>query len=278
MTDFDFNKNLAVSDLSVVPEKFQSLYEESTNDDGETVFNLQDNVKPLVEAYSGTNKALAAARADKTKASNESAERRIALKEFEQLVDSLGLEIGDEGVSAALKAHIDALTADTKGGEKLKASMDKIQKDAEKRIEAAQKEAQLQIDERDASLFEHLITNTAMREIADMGGNVTVLLPHVEKQCKVFRTDDGKYAVYAIDSDGDARSDGEGGFMGVKHVVAELKAHSEFGGNFKSEDDKGSLKTVPGATKKVAGTNKQEEPKTAVQNISAGLKQRFGNR
>ena len=279
MSEFDFGANTSVSDLDGVPTKFQSLYIEGKDDDGATVYTINEGVLPLVEAYGGTNKALVAARADKKKASDESATRRVALREFEELVESLGLEVGDDGVGAALKRHIDELASNVKGGEKLKVDLTKIKNDAERRITEAKSASDTEIKERDDALAKHLVSDVATRELSAAEGSIELLLPHIKSACKVFRTENGTYEVRVVDIDGDARSDGAGGWMGVKDLVAELKAKPEFGGAFKSQD-KGGSGLAPGATKQVAGTRikGEGEVKSNVDKISAALQKGLGKR
>lgn len=268
--DFDFEKNGSVSDLNTVPEKFRGLYAETQNENGEKIYAISDGVKPLVEAYLGTNRALNSTRADKKKASDESASRRVALRQFEELVETLGLEVGDDGnVADALKSHIDELTSSAKGGEKLKIDLNKIKQESERRIQEAIAAKDQEIAERDAALSKHLVGDVATRELAAAKGSIELLLPHIKSHSKVVRTENGVYEVRVVDSDGDFRSDGAGGWMGVKDLVAELKANPAFGRAFES-DEKGGAGTTPGSTNRIP-QNREGEQKSSVDKIAGGL-------
>jgi hypothetical protein len=277
MTEFDFEKNKTVSDLQSVPQEFQGLYVEGQNEEGEAVFSISDAAQPLVKAYVGTTKSLNSTRADKKKVSDENAQRRLATKAFDEIAEALGLEVGDDGVAAALKAHVDELMSKVKGGEELKVDLDKVRREMKAQAEEALAAKDTEIQERDTALSRHLISDVATRELAAASGSIELLLPHVESQCKVFRTEEGKREVRVLDADGDARTNGAGGYMDVKELIAEMKAQNKFARGFDS-DEKPGTGVQPGIGKKSSTSMKRGEPKTSVDKISAGLNQRLGGR
>lgn len=277
MTEFDFEKNKIVSDLGSVPTQFQGLYAEGQDDEGATVFSITDQAKGLVAAYVGTTKSLHGSRADKKKASDEAANRRLAVKAFDELAETLGLDVGDDGVASALKAHVDELMGKVKGGESLKVDLDKVRREMKAQAEEALAAKDTEIQERDTALSRHLISDVATRELAAAGGSIELLLPHVEAQCKVFRTESGKREVRVLDEDGDARTNGAGGYMDVKELITEMKAKDAFARGFDSEEKPGTGMR-PGAGKKSAATINRGGPKTSVDKISSGLTSRLAGR
>ncbi len=266
---FNFEENKTVADLTTVPENFQSLYVETTAD-GNTVYTLSDAVTGLVEAYTGTNKALESARADKKKASDESASRRQALKAVDDFITELGLETSEDPVET-LRSHFGSLSESVKNGEEIKIDLDKIRREYEARMLEKENTHASELQQRDSALERHLIQDVATRELSAAKGAVDLLLPHVRNHCKVVRTENDNYEVRVVDAQGDVRSDGSGGWMGVKELVAELKGTEQYGRAFDSETPGGSG-SPPGGMNRVVTTSNQEE-KSATNKIADGLSQ-----
>jgi hypothetical protein len=269
MEVFDFENNGTVADVTSVPEKYRSLYTEGTNDAGETVHVLADNVKGLVGDFVGVHKTLAGVRVDKKKVTDENAERRLATKAVEDLAQSLGLEAGDDGVATTLKAFVDDLQGQVKGGKELKINLDKIKEENDRRLAEVVAAKDADIAERDGVISQTLISDKATAALAAHKGSVELLLPHVKNQCRVVRLDTGNYAVQVLDAQGDARFGADGTLMGVEALVEEMKTQEAFGRAFES-DVKGGSDTKPGSLNR----NRQQQPdgeKSAVSKISDGL-------
>jgi hypothetical protein len=245
--EFDFEKCGTVDSLDTIPEKYRGLYAEGQSDEGKAVFKLADHARGLVADYIGTNKALTATRNDKKKASDESAARRQALKAFEDMAQSLGLEIGDDGLAAALNTFISELQGKVKDGTTQQINLDKITAEWKKRLEDAVKLERVEKDDLVGALSDHLISRSAVSALAALKARShELLLPHVERQCKVVKGDDGKYSVRVLDTQGDFRTNSAGGWMGVEELVAEMKANPVFAPAFES-DQKGGTGSTPGA-------------------------------
>jgi hypothetical protein len=264
---FNFEENKTVADLSTVPEQFRSLYVEAT-DDGNTVHKLSDAVAGLVEAYTGTNKALESARSDKKKASDESAARRVALKAIDDFVVELGLEESDNPVET-LRSHFGTLSESVKNGKEIQIDLDKIRREYEVRMAEKDETHAKEIQAKDGALERHLVQDVATRALTEAKGAVDLLLPHVRNHCKVVVTDTGSYEVRVVDAQGDVRSDGAGGWMGVNELVAELKSTEMYGRAFDSETPGGGG-SPPGGMNRVIKTPNNEE-KSSISKISDGL-------
>lgn len=267
--EFDFEKYGTVTDITKVPDKYRGLYAESQNDDGETVHTLADFAKALVADYLGTTKALAGARNDKTKASDESAQRRQALKSFDDLVETLGLEVGDDGVAVALRSFVTDLQKKVKNGEEVSVNLDKIKADFEKRLQEGLGAKDKEIQERDGALSKHLISDAASRALAEAKGSIDLLLPHVQSQCKVVRNDDGTYSVRVLDAQGDARMNSSGGWMDVAEAVSEMKTQDKFSRAFESEVNHGTG-APPGSMKTIVA-RKTDRELSPTEKIKIGL-------
>ena len=271
MPDFNFEENNVVEDLSSVPEKYHGLYVEGDGDNaGKRI--LSTAAKGIVGDYVGVSKSLLATRNDKKKVSDENAQRRLATKAFEELAESMGVEPGDDGYAAALKAHIEELTTKVKGGDAMKVNMDKLKQNYDKQLSEGLAGKDKEIESRDKALEKHLIENVALSALSKHKGSPELLMPILRNMCKVVRDEAGEYLVRVKDADGDARTNASGGFMGVAEVVEELKTQAAFKPAFESEAPAGfGLK--PGSqsktTIKPATSNTGE--KSASQKIADGL-------
>lgn len=257
--------------LEEVPEKYRSVYVESTNDENETVYVVGDNYQGLVGDYVGSQKALADERGKTTSLKDENAKRRIATKAFEDLCETLGLE-EDSRTADGLKSHIENIADQAKNGKELKINLEKVREEMSRKHSAELASKDEEISKRDHALAKHLINDVATREIAAAKGNVKVLLTHVKNHCKVVQTEEGEYAVRVLDSAGDVRYNGAGEPMSVANLVTEIKEDKDFAGNFESETRRGTG-AQPGAARRT-GTVNQNDKKTSVDKISAGLSNR----
>lgn len=265
--DFDFEANASVDSIEGVPEKYQGLYVES--DDGKYV--IADQFKGVVADYVGTAKALAGARQEKKKASDESAQRRLSLKAVEDFATSLGLEVGDEGVTTALEAFIKDLQEQVKGGKQVKIDLDKIKADFDKRLNETVAAKDKEIGERDAALSKHLVSNVATAALAKHKGSVELLLPHVQSHAEVVRDDNGEYSVRVKDAEGSHRMNGSGGWMSIDELVAEMKTKDAFARAFESEVP-GGTGSKPGSMQRPAPRQNQNRELSPTEKIREGLK------
>lgn len=260
MSEFNFENNATVSSLDDIPSKYHGLYEEF---DGK--FNITENVKSLVEDYTGTVKSLVRSRADKKKSSDESAERRNSLKELDQVMDSLGLE---DKTPEGLTNHVNELLAKVKGGQAMQVNLDKIQAQADSRIAEAVATKDTELTAMRVTLDKHLVNDVAVRVIAAAKGSPELLLPHIRQSCKVVQDGDN-YVVRVVDNQGDVRSDGAGGWLSVEAFVSEMKNSDVYARAFESEQ-KGGSGTPPGSGKGSSSFNQRKDA-SPNEKIAAGL-------
>jgi len=267
--EFDFEKNATVESIDTVPEQYRGLYIEITEGDNTGKFGVADHAKGIVKSYIGVNQSLNKARGDKKSASDESATRRLALNAFDELVSDLGLEPGEEGeLAEVLKAHIAELTDKVKGGKQIKIDLDKVKKEYEAKQSEAIGVKDAEITELRGDLHATKVSDVATAAITEAKGSVELLKPIVERACKVVK-EEGRYVVRVVDAQGDFRSDGSGGWMGVKELVAELKASDSYARAFDSEAP-GGTGSKPGSMKQTPG--RQTPEMTSTQKIAQGLK------
>jgi hypothetical protein len=270
--DFDFAENGTVETLDNVPEKYHGLYGEV---DGK--FVVTDGAKGLVADYIGTAKTLAGLRVDKKKVTDENATRRITSKAVEDLAQSFGLEIGEDGVATVLQAFVEDLQGQVKGGKEIKINLDKVNSDWEKRFAELGAAKDAELTEMRGALSKHLISDAASRALAAEKGSIDLLLPHVLSQCKVVRNDDGSYSVTVLDDQGDSRFDGSGGLMGVSGLVTEMKTKDAFARAFESEQAPGAG-TRPGSLNRSNTTpQNQQRELSPTEKIRVGLQKKQYN-
>ena len=270
MAGFNFTSNMVVSDISEVPDKYQGLYEEVTEGENVGQYGISSAVRSLVEDYVGTNTSLDKARADKKKASDEAASRRVTKKSVLDFTNELGLEeVDDESPLDSVKTYIETLLGKVKNGETVNVNIDKIKRDADSRILEAEKSNDGKLSSMQSALNKHLIGDVATRAITAAKGSVDLLKPIIEKQCVVVQEGDS-FEVRVVDNQRDARSDGAGGWLDVEGLVKELKNSDSYGRAFDSEDP-GGTGANPGSMNRNV-VNRKGADLNSTDKISAGLK------
>lgn len=272
--EFDFEKHAVVESMDTVPEKYKALYTPIEDGDDAGKFTVGEAFKGIVGDYTGTAKALGLSRNDKTKASDESAKRRIALKGYEDIMEALGIE-EDSRTAEGLKAYVDEIADQAKNGKELKINIDKIREEMSKKhaIELEGKDAE--ISKRDTALSKHLISNVATLALAEAKGSVDLLLPHVKDNTKVVVAESGEYEVRVLDSAGEVRFNGAGNPLTVGELVTSMKADEKFARAFESETPGGGG-AKPGSTsmKGTGSVRDMSAEKSATDKISSGLSNR----
>jgi hypothetical protein len=271
--DFTFKDNSTVEDINGVPEKYRGLYAEVSEGDNAGKFALIPAATGIVADLLGNQETLLGVRNDKKKVTDENAERRLATKAIEEFAQSVGLEAGDDGYLPALRAFVDDLQGQIKGGKEIKINMEKVNSEAERRIAAVTESKDAELAEMRGALSKHLISDAASRALAEHKGSIDLLLPHVLASCRMVRKDNGDYGVTVLDAQGDARLDSAGGFLGVGGLVAEMKTQDKFGRAFESEAAPGSG-TPPGSMSRSTQRAGQQntENLSPTQKIALGLK------
>lgn len=268
--EFVFGDNNIVESLDVVPESFRGLYAAGEGDNSGK-FVLLEGVTAIADAYDGVSASLKRALADKSKASNEAANRRVTAKRVKEFCENLGIEhVDEEDPLNSLTEHVNTLVEQVKGGKELKINMDKIKAEYDKRLSEAVGAKDEELAKMNLSLERYLIGEKAIAAIAGAKGSPDLLLPIVSKSCTMVRDGDD-YVVRVVDEQGDVRSDGRGGFMNVTDLVTEMKSSDKFSRAFESETRSGSGVT-PGTTNNQRTVPRRDnEDMTPAQKIAEGL-------
>lgn len=248
---FDFPTK--VEALDAVPENYRSLYHEK---EGEG-FVLDGDLAKKFEAGTGLVTALekerkrAADRQRELAAWQEMGETPEAAKSvYEAKLNEAMTKVGE------LQKLVDSKGEATAQFEKWKSE---IEAKYRKELEAVSSE----VSKRDREIENLLIDGEAKSALADLKGNLKVLLPHVRAQVKIFE-EGGRRVARPVDEDGDPRSDGKGGYMTIRQLVEEMKQSDDFSANFAGDTTSGSG-TAPGPAKvKIAGTYTLSEWQTKV--------------
>ena len=272
MSEFDFIENEKVAALDSVPEQFRSLYEPSKSETGDEIYVLSEVVRPLAEAYSGLARTYNETRGKVKSLNEESANRRRAVKGFEELATELGVE--GEDLVDGFRSRIEEMQAQVKGGKELKINLDKIKADMERTKDEALRTKDEELGFMRGSLERYLSNERAVAAIAKHKGSIDLLLPLVRERVRVVQ-DGQDFVPRVVDESGDFRSDGKGGWMSVESLVEEMKRQPALARAFESEVPAGTG-SQPGAMARRAPTT--PETKNANQKIAAGLEKKFGNR
>jgi len=259
--EFDFSQSETLDNLDGVPEPFRPAY--LAGEDGK--FVIAPTFKPLAEAITGLNRALKSERTEHGKVKGQK-DVQTAVKE------ALG-NFGIEDLATA-RSKIEELTTTVAN----RASVDpaKIRAEIEATFAGERTASTARTEKMQRRLESHLIGRTAATEIAGAKGNAILLMPHVEKQCRVVEDGD-EYVVRVVDADGQWRGDGKGGYMGVGDLVNEMKVNRSFASAFESDvtnpqrqQQQQQQPTRPGPKTVVTAANPQGE-KNAVDKVAAGL-------
>jgi hypothetical protein len=211
---FEFQAEL--ENLDAVPEELKTLY---TEKDGK--FLLSDSLKKKLDT-SGLKQAYEREKGDAKK-------YKDMVKGFEKLGKSPE-EIAE--IMADFEARQQA-DAEKKGDfEKMKeqiVSKHKLElEDFEKKNKSLK-----------STLEKTLIEAEAVRQLADLKGNTTILLPHI-KASTVVVEEEGEFVVRIIDAKGTPKVDGQGNYLTIKDLVTEMKASETFGCAFQGTGASGS--------------------------------------
>lgn len=216
--EFSFKENTVVPALDAVPDHARPFYSPEAGENGH---ELLPEFSDATKAFDNLNKALSNAR----KAEREM--RREKLGSW--------LELGETPDS--VRAEIEELRAQIKDGSKSGVNMDKMKKEFEAAKKAILDEADAEKKTMLSSLEMHMVKGQAASAIAAEKGDVELLLPHVLKSTKLVN-ESGDWQVRVIDTAGDPRGDGKGGFMSVPDLVREMK--TSYGRAFDAEDRAGA--------------------------------------
>ncbi len=266
---FDFENNGTVTELAAVPDAYKGLFEEGTNEAGETVHKVAGFAKGLVADHLSSVKVITDLRAEKKTVTDENAKRRIAGKVVDDWAQTLGLEVGDDGPVPALTTFVTDLQSSVKNGKEVSINLDKIKADFDGRMTTAIAAKDAEIVDLNTVISKTLISDAATLALSNAKGSIELLLPHVERQCKVVRNDTGAFSVQVLDAQGDARLDANGSFMGVLALVEEMKGQEKFARGFDSGVKPGTGVT-PGALSRPRQRQEGTE-KSSVSKIADGL-------
>lgn len=240
-----------IETLDDVPDPFREHYVERTDDQGKKSYILGvDAVGGYsLDDVSGLKTALGAERGVTEKMRQELARFGSAWdKDKKTWTHSLDPEKAREAIARLeeigsfdpekeadkiAKARVDAATQQLvqKHGEEIKAK------------EARERALVNTVDEL-------LRQQKATAALAEAGGSVELLLPHVLKYTRTVEGDGGKFRVEVIDGDGNVRiADASGTPMDIGGLVKEMRDSSTFGRAFDGEGASGSGKQPDNADK-----------------------------
>lgn len=152
----------------------------------------------------------------------EAAERRIALKAW----TSLGVE------PDAVKQLLEDANRAREEAAKKSGQYEKILEEKEARWKADLTKTSEKLTRMETVLDKTLRESTSKAALAEAGGSVRLLLPHVQGRTALEQTEEGEYRVVVLDDSGKRRFNAAGEPMTVAELVAEMKEDPEFMGAF----------------------------------------------
>ena len=187
-----------------------------------------------VEEFERTRKAL-------EKANKEAAERRIKLKEW----DELGVD--PEKVKQLLQAQREAEIKKAEEEGRYQELIDKMRED----INRKEHEANEKLTAMQTKLEKQLKEKEVVAAIAAEDGVAALLKSHVEKYVDIVEGDDG-YETVIKDEYGQVRKNEDGSNMTIRQLVQSLKEHPELSFGFKAPKVSGSGTQDAGSQSKTA--------------------------
>ena len=221
--EWDFSKNAEIDEavLSTAPEGYRGAYEKG--DDGK--YRISAASKPFVEAIVGLGTAL---RNERGVSRGLKGQKDVT----EQLREALGFDTLEEA-----KAKFEELNGQVASASKVDPA--KIKADIERTFNQAIAVKDAELGGMSKTLEKYMVENAAVLAVTAAKGNSTLLMPHIRDSVKLVKDGDD-YVVRVLDSAGDYRGDGKGGFMDVAQYVGELKTNKTFAGAFESDNQGGS--------------------------------------
>lgn len=213
------------------------MAEENTEMEQEEVENQEQEETEKVELdkqeYEKITNAL-------KQANREAAERRHRLKEVEKerekyqsTLEELGVEDIDE-----VPQLLEKYTKNTEKEENKDEELEQLRKKFAKEREQLEKEKEKSISEAENTVRKYLVDNEAMRAITKHEGVPKLLMPQVTARTQVVKEDNG-YVTRVVDEDGKVAFNGQGDYMTVDDLVAELKEDPDFSRAFNAPDASG---------------------------------------
>jgi len=122
-----------------------------------------------------------------------------------------------------------------------------------------------EIKSRDTQISKLVLESQAQAAIDKYQGSSLLLLPHVLRQTKLRRLDNGDFVAEVVDSDGIPRiGDSTGGAMTIDQLVAEMRSKQEYSGAFRGSGARGS---GAGGTPPANGGGTPPNPRRGVKTI-----------
>ena len=205
-----------VKTLEGLPEGVAELYTELP-DNGGFLLDVEPVNGFALENVAGLKETLADRK-------SKAAERKTALAAFD------GIDPAKARTALEKYAEIENWTPDQKAQEAIEANKAQLQDKFDKDLG----ELNAKYDNVNRQLHDALVVQGATAAIAEAGGNVKLLLPHVTKQMKLV-DQDGKLVAKIVDDKGQPRvtmKSGSTDDMGLGELLETMKSSDDFGSAF----------------------------------------------
>lgn len=127
--------------------------------------------------------------------------------------------------------------ADLIAAEKAETAIADIRLDAAARAAAAKQRENRLTDQ----IRQLLVTSVATQALTKHGGNVKLLLPHVESRVRITETETGQFVPEILNDQGVARiKDVSGALMSIEDLIVEMRGSPDFGVLFANSGSSGS--------------------------------------
>lgn len=229
-----------VEDLETIDEGMRDLYRKVEVDDtnplaafnGKFILDVQPVAGVAIDHTEGLKSSLSKARGER-----DDLEKKLKTWEGLEPIDTRAkLEKLDN-----LQKIDPTKEADRLADEKVNSVKEKAKQElSDAQAKAAERETKLT-----AQIRHLMLSNAATTALQKHGGNVELLTPHVERQCRVREKEDGTFVTEVLDKSGEVRLKDISNPMSIEDLVSEMKALEPYSSAF-SADSSGSRSGTSG--------------------------------
>ena len=155
------------------------------------------------------------------KANKEAQDRRLKLKEWEEL------NVDPNKVRELLEKQREAEVKRKEEEGRYRELLEEIETSTQSEIQKAKQEAEEQVSKMKSNLEKYFVDKTVTEALASEGASVKLLGKHIKDQVAVIDVD-GDYQTVVVDKNGEPRLKRGGAYMTVDDLIAEMKKDDEF--------------------------------------------------
>jgi hypothetical protein len=271
--EYEFDFDNAIENLDSVPDDLKHFYAKEASG-----YKVSPTMVGAAKRINGLSTNLKTERTKVTNKNKEAQDFRQSASGFKSIVESLTDLPEDQRTPEGLKSYLDSLavkaTAGGKKGEDAIRQIEAVKAEMARDKAEALKAKENELSQMQGSLFNYMVGDVANSALSEHKGNSLFLRPHIDRQTKVVKQDDGSYAVRVLDERGEIRYNGQGDPMTVPQLVEVMKRDDKFAPAFEGRVASGAGNVQSKKTDQRQANAIDPAQKTSKQKIADGLRAR----